>query len=72
VVEDPDKPAVPHRSFLWYKFDLGQFGYKEPEWPRQQLPRTPPIDGNKFTEDWATKFIKDNADKIRLTRYVQK
>jgi hypothetical protein len=72
VVEDPDKPALPHRSFLWYKFDMGQFGYKEPEWPQQQQPGTPPIDGRKFMEDWTTKFINDNADKIRLTRYVQK
>ena len=48
-----------------------QFGYKEPERPQQQ-PGTPPIDGRKFMEDWTTKFIKDNADQIRLTRYVQK
>lgn len=61
VAADPDKPA-PHASFLWYKFDMGKFGYKEPQWPQHQ-PGTPPIAGRKFMEDWTTKFIKDNADK---------
>jgi hypothetical protein len=67
VVDNPNEPPLPHRSFLWYKFDMGQFGYTESDFPDD-----PPIDGRKFMEDYTTKFMKDNADKIRLTRYVQK
>ena len=56
---------------MWYMANPHEFGYKEPPIPPQR-PGEPPVDYNKIIDEATAKFLKDNGDKIRLKRYVEK
>jgi hypothetical protein len=66
-----DGRLVPHREVLWYRINPGEFGFKRPEVPKR-LPGDPPTDMNKLMDEATAKFLKENADKIKLKRFVQK
>lgn len=67
----PDGRMVPHREVLWYSINPGEFGFKRPDVPKRQ-PGDPPADMNKLMDEATTKFLKENGDKIKLKRFVQK
>jgi hypothetical protein len=67
----PDGRLVPHREVLWYRINPGEFGFKRPEVPKR-IPGDPPTDMNKLMDEATTRFLKENADKIKLKRFVQK
>jgi hypothetical protein len=66
-----DGTLVPHREVLWYKINPGELGFKRPEMPKR-LPGDPPVNSDKLMDEATTKFLKENADKIKLKRFVQK
>jgi hypothetical protein len=66
----PDRELAPCRRVLWYTINPGEFGFKEPERPTRQA-GDPPPDFNKQMEEATSKFLKENADKIKLKRFVQ-
>jgi hypothetical protein len=67
----PDGRMVPHREVLWYSINPSEFGFKRPEIPKRQ-PGDPPTNVSKLMDEATTKFLKENADKIKLKRFVQK
>jgi hypothetical protein len=67
----PDGRMVPHREALWYALNPGEFGFKRPDVPKRQ-PGDPPVEMTKLMDEATTKFLKENADKIKLKRFVQK
>lgn len=66
-----DGRLIPHREVLWYKINPGELGFKRPEMPKR-TPGDPPPDLNKLMDEATSKFLKENADKIRLKQFVQK
>jgi hypothetical protein len=66
-----DRQMVPHRSALWYSINPGELGFKQPTPPKRQ-PGDPPVDMDKLMDDATTKFLKENADKMKIKRFVQK
>ena len=61
----------PNRSALWYLINPAESGYKDPAVPAQG-PGDPPVDFNKIMDEASTKFLKENGDKIKIKRFVQK
>lgn len=66
-----DGKLIPHRSALWYTTNPGEFGFKQPPYPKHK-PGEPPVDVNKLLDEATTQFLKENGDKIRIRRFVQK
>jgi len=66
-----DGRLIPHREVLWYRINPGELGFKRPEMPKR-VPGDPPPDMNKIMDEATSKFLKENADKIKLKRFVQK
>jgi hypothetical protein len=67
----PDGRLVPHRAVLWYSINPGELGFKRPEMPKRK-PGDPPADFEKLMDEATTRFLKENGDKIKLKRFVQK
>jgi hypothetical protein len=67
----PDGRLVPHRGSLWNLINAGELGFKRPERPKRK-PGDPPVDFNALIDEATSKFLKENADKIKLKRFVQK
>ena len=79
-----DGGMVPHRSVLWYMINPGECGFERPT-PTLPKPREvgvdpppkpersdPPTDPDTLMDQATSKFLKDNADKIKLKRFVQR
>jgi hypothetical protein len=66
-----DGRLAPHREALWYKINPAELGFKRPDVPKRN-PGDPPVDPAKFMDEASAKFLKENGDKIRLKRFVQK
>jgi hypothetical protein len=66
-----DGKVVPNRAVLWYSFNPGEFGFKRPDVPKRNPGDLPP-DFDKLMDEATTKFLAENADKIKLKRFVQK
>jgi hypothetical protein len=67
----PGAEVKPNRSALWYQINPAESGFKDPTFPVEK-PGDPPVDFNKIMEDASSKFLTDNADKIKIKRFVQK
>lgn len=61
----PTDPVPPSRSQLWYMVQQDMTGFKQPVFPPQR-PGDPPVDGNKIMDEATSKFLKANADKVKL------
>lgn len=59
----------PSRSQYWYFIQPEKFGFKQPE-IKPQRPGDPAIDYNKVWDEATAKFLKDNADKIKISKMV--
>jgi hypothetical protein len=74
---DPPKPTAPGetlppcRSNLWYLINPAELGFKQPR-PGPQKAGDPPVDFNKLMDAETAKFLKENADKIKIRRYARK
>jgi hypothetical protein len=75
---DPAKvpPAVgdtvaPSRQALWFLLNAGELAFKAPK-PAAQKGDEPPADFNALMDEATAKFLKENADKIKIRRYVRK
>jgi hypothetical protein len=67
----PDGKVIPHRSAIWYSINPNELGFKAPA--RQKLqPGDPPPDYDKLMDKATSEFLKENAEKIRIKRFVQK
>lgn len=66
-----DGRLAPHREALWYKINPAELGFKRPDVPKRN-PGDPPVDSAKLMDEATTKFLKENGDKIKLKRFVQK
>lgn len=66
-----DGKMVPHRAALWYTLNPSELGFKRPDPPKRN-PGDPPPNFDKVMDEATTKFLNENADKIRLKRFVQK
>lgn len=62
-------PQPPTRSQLWNMINPQELGYKEPVFP-PQVPGAAPIDYNKIMDEASGKFLKDNAAKIKIRKFV--
>ena len=63
----PGQP--PSRSALWMFVNHAEVGFKPAE-PKPFQPGDPPVDQNKVLDEATAKFLKANADKIVLKRYL--
>ena len=63
-------PVPPSRSQLWYSINPQEQGFKQPV-IKPAKPGDPQPDYNKILEDATTAFLKDNAEKIKIKRYVK-
>jgi hypothetical protein len=64
-------PVPPSRSGLWYMIQPNELGYKQPVFPKVEAGKPRP-DYNKIQDDATTKFLTENKDKIKITRFVSK
>ena len=62
---------APSRSALWYQINPNELGFKQPQ-PQPQRPGDPPVDFNRVMDEATSKFLKENADKIKIKRFVAK
>lgn len=62
-------PVPPNRASLWYMIQPNEHGFKQPPFPRPQ-PGQPQPDYNKIMDDATSQFLKDNMDKIKITRFA--
>jgi len=79
-----DGGLVPHRKALWEMIDAKELGFDEAGLPKPREvgsgntgPTTPPMSNRPLTPDMnldveSARFLKENGDKIRLMRFVQK
>jgi hypothetical protein len=67
----PDGRLAPHRAALWYSLNPTELGFQRPAMPKRQ-PGDPPVDSDKLMDEATTKFLKENGEKIKLKRFVQK
>ena len=67
----PTDPTPPSRSGLWYSINANELGFKAPR-AQPQRPGEPAQDYNKELDEATLKFLKDNADTIKIKRYVVK
>lgn len=63
-------PVPPSRSQLWYMINQIELGFKQPV-IQPVKPGDPQPDYNKILEDATTAFLKDNAEKIKIKRFVK-
>ncbi len=63
-------PVPPSRSQLWYMINPNEQGFKQPV-IKPAKPGEPQPDYNKILEDATTAFLKDNAEKIKIKRFVK-
>lgn len=63
---DPNQPS---RGNLWYTIQPEKYGFKQPE-IKPQRPGDPAIDYNKVWDEATAKFLKDNAEKIKISKLV--
>ena len=66
----PTDPVPPSRSGLWYSITPAELGFQQPIF--QPQPGNAPADANKLMDEATSKFLKDNAEKIKIKRYAQK
>jgi hypothetical protein len=67
----PDGKVIPQRSAIWYSINSNEVGFKAPPRPKQQ-PGDPPADYDKLMDKATSEFLKKNAEKIRIKRFVEK
>jgi hypothetical protein len=79
-----DGGTVPHRCVLWNMINPSEFGFERPmpvlPRPRElgvdvasnPEPSDPPADPDTLMDRATIKFLKENADKFKLKRFVQK
>lgn len=63
--------APPSRSQLWHWINPAEQGFKEPKINPVVKPGEPQPDFNKIYEDATTAFLKENAEKIKIKRFVK-
>lgn len=67
----PADPVPPSRSALWYMINPQESGFKQPMFPPRK-PGDPPVDFNKIMDESTSNFLKENAEKITIKRFVVK
>jgi hypothetical protein len=72
---DQTKPVEPggmmvSRGTLWNQINWAEQGFKQPTF--QANPGQPAVDFNKVMDEESAKFLKENGEKIRIKRVVQK
>lgn len=63
-------PVPPSRSQLWYMINPNEQGFKQPV-IKPAKPGDPQPDYNKIMDDATATFLKDNAAKIKIKRFVK-
>jgi hypothetical protein len=63
-------PAPLSRSALWNMINPNELGYRPPKQPKRKA-GDPPPDFNKIYDEATMAFLKENADKIKIKRYVK-
>jgi len=67
----PGGEIAPSRSALWYLINPAELGFKQPQ-PQPQRPGDPAVDFNQVMDEATSKFLKENADKIKIRRFAPK
>jgi len=63
-------PVPPSRSQLWYMINPNEQGFKQPV-IKPAKPGEPQPDYNKIMDEATGSFLKDNAAKIKIKRFVK-
>jgi hypothetical protein len=63
--------VAPSRSALWYLINPAELGFKQPQ-PQPQRPGDPPVDFNHVMDEATSKFLKENAEKVKIRRFASK